>query len=140
MICKKIGEDYYNGQAKNVYLVYGIACKDAESRTTANGKDYTTCNLALGQDDKGEQQYLSVSAWRDRAAELLSVHKRDAILALGTLSTSQKGDRTFTNLEVMWFAVSGGAVTAHAPEIPSGVGVPIFVEDDDDDPDGQLPF
>lgn len=139
MICKKIGEDYYNGTAKNIYLVYGTACKDAESRTTSNGVDYTTLNLALGQNEAGEAQYLSCTAWRDRAGELLSVHKRDAILAIGTISTTTKGDKTYTNFEVLWFAVSGGAVTGHAPPVPAGVGVPVFVEDDDGE-DGELPF
>jgi hypothetical protein len=140
MICKKIGEDYFNGSARNVWLVYGIATRDAESRSTANGKDYATLNLALGQDEKGEQQYLSCTAWRDRAKELLNVKKRDAVLAIGVMSTRQSGDKTYTNYEVLWFGVSGGAVAGDYSSIPpADVGVPVFAEDDGDD-DGELPF
>lgn len=139
MILKKVGEDIYNGKSKNVYLVWGIATRDAE----AKGGDvphYAT-GLALGEDSNGVKQYITVNAWRERAKDLKTVLKNDSLLVLGTVSSREYNGKTYTDLNAIFIAVSGGAVQDWATPavLPAGDGVPVFVVDDDDD-DGELPF
>ena len=136
MIMKKIGEDFYNGTRKDVWLVYGTATRDAEDRPV-NGTPHVTIGIALGQNENGEPKYLTVDAWRGRAADLKGVLKGDAILAIGTVETHEYNEKTYTNFNALWIGVSGGKTGDYASMLVLPGGVFVDVEDDDD---GELPF
>lgn len=139
MILKKIGEDTYNGKSRSVYLVWGIATRDAE--TKSGSVPHVAVGLALGEDSNGTKQYINVNGWRDRAKDLKGVLKNDSLLVIGTVNSREYNGKTYTDLDAMFAAVSGGTLAEWTSPTPinAGDGVPVFVEDDDDD-DGELPF
>ncbi len=137
MIMKKIGEDWYNGKATNVYLVYGVATRDAEDKTVNN--PHYRSGLALGQDAAGNPHYLDLDAWRECATDLKHIRKGDHVLAIGKVETREYNDKTFTSLNVMWVASSGAPIPHPVTSPP--VNDPVFVPvDDEEDDDGELPF
>lgn len=139
MIMKKLGEDFFNGKAENVYLVYGVATRDATDKTV--NKPHYSSALALGQDADGIAHYLDLDAWRDRATDLKGIRKGDHVLALGKLETREYNDKTFTSLNVMWVSASGAPLPV--PSTARHVIEPVFVPIDDDEEesdDGELPF
>ena len=137
MIMKKIGEDYYNGKCRNVYLILGTATKDAEDKSGST--PHVNVNLALGEDTNGEKKYIGVDGWRNRAADLRGIQKGDAVLAIGTVATREYNGKTYTNFDVMFACVSGGKAAEYATvSVSSGEGV--FIPADDDEDEGELPF
>ena len=68
-------------------LLTGVLHKDPTQRTSANGKEFVTCNVRAEQD--GETTWASVICFDEQArAELLRCHAGDVVAIQGKLKVS----------------------------------------------------
>lgn len=122
----KISETEYNGKTTPIVLVVGKAQRDAEDRSEVVGKEMWSVDLYTGK-SKGENIYVSLNSWGDRAIEVKGIVKDQYVLGIGQYSERVKGDKKYRSVNLEFVSVSGAAYS-----MPQMLTV-------DDDP-GELPF
>lgn len=123
----KISETEYNGKTSPVVIVVGKAQRDAEDRSEAVGKPLWTVDLYTGK-SKGENLYVQLNAWGERADEVKAIVKDQYVLGIGTYNERAKDGKKYRSVNLDFVSVSGAAYSM--PQM-----LPV-----DDDLDGSLPF
>lgn len=135
----KLGDNYYKGEQKPIFLIQGVAVKDAEERPV-NGMPHSRVAVSIGHDADGNSLYITVNGWRDRSNDVSVVRKMDSIIAVGRMDTRMYGDKEYQDLDADFICVSGGRPRKHSrdtgrPAVPIEEFVPV-----DEEEAGNLPF
>ncbi len=87
-----------NPKGERLALVIGGATKDADVRTTQNGKTVVKFGLGIGKRADDSSIYADCEAW-GRVGELAkTVKKGDIVLAAGYLHSHEYNGQTYTSL------------------------------------------
>ena len=136
----KLGNTYYNGKARPVYLLQGNAIRDGED-APVNGKDHAKVSVAAARTEDDKTVFVTVNGWRDRAAEVASIQKMDSVLVIGVLKKREYNGNFYYDMDADFVAISGSRIghssTAQSYSSPA-LPEQEFAELDDDD--GELPF
>ena len=146
----KIGQDTYNDVTTPVYLMQGMATRDAEDKPV-NDVAHAVVGIAAAEDKDGNTVYVNLNGWRDNYGIVRRICKRDSVLAIGKLTTHEHNGRTYYDLNADFVALNGagfvGSVGADEPPKFKPAGRPVDVGADDFDggfseiaDDGELPF
>ena len=136
----KLGNTYYNGKARPVYLLQGNAIRDGED-APVNGKDHAKVSVAAAQTEDNKTVFVTVNGWRNRAAEVASIQKMDSVLVIGVLKKREYNGNFYYDMDADFIATSGSRIGhSSATQSYSSPALPDqeFAELDDDD--GELPF
>lgn len=146
---RKIATDYYQGQAHDVYILTGLACRDAETQMLSGGeKVVSRVSVACGTRQNTETIFVSVQCWNKKAAWLNECRKGSGVLAVGTIRNHEYNGKKYTQMDAEFVSVcSGGAAPGNfaavaAKAAAAGVASNVTAEDWEalDDADGELPF
>ena len=148
---RKIATDYYQGQEHDVYLLTGIACREAETRMYAGGeKVVTSVSVACGKRKNTETIFITVQCWNKKAAWLNACQKGSGILAVGTISNHEYNGKTYAQMDAEFVSVCSGSVEtgnfaavaekAKAAGISPNVTAEDLEEFGDDETSEELPF
>lgn len=128
------------------FMVAGYVARDAEMRTTQNGKTLTTWGVAAAKikkdDGNYETKWTNCQAWHDTARAAATIKKGDTVLCIGRLETNEYNGKTYKNLVVEFFC----KMPTGAPESTVQNSNPGISADDDLSEfetilgDGSLPF
>lgn len=123
------------------YIISGYVARDAECRTTQNGKQFTTWSVAVGkrQGQNGQQEtiWTSCQAWEGAAEIAASIRKGDTVLCIGRIKENESNGKKYKNLVCEFISVMGKAPT------PSGATLTDLGSMDDFEEilsDGDVPF
>ena len=108
----KIGASYYNGKATPVYLIYGYATRDAETKD-AGGKELASVSIAADEGENGDRTYVTLKGWRNNAPLVRGIKKADCVLAIGRLTSNSYNDRVYLDLDVDFVAKNGAGIAAN---------------------------
>ena len=104
----KIGYDWLNGQKKDIYLLVGTACRDAEVKMLSGGeKCVCKVSVAAGQKQNTETMFIAVNAWNRRAKMLTGCRKADTVLAIGPITQREYNGKTYSNMDADFVVVAG---------------------------------
>lgn len=143
----KIGHDFYNGQKKDLYLLVGTACRDAEVRLIGDGeKRVCKVSVAAGKRQNTETVFVTLNAWNKNASWLSNVHKSDRCLAVGSIKTSEYNGKNYQDMDVEFVSVCAAPgdlqrlaqAAAAVPSPPPNVTAEDWAELEDEDE--ELPF
>lgn len=99
------------------FIVAGYVARDAEKKTTQNGKNYTIWSVAVGRKGQGDQAqtiWTNCKAW-DKAAQIAAgIRKGDTVLCIGRIETNEYNGKTYKNLVCEFISIMGN-VLAPAP-------------------------
>lgn len=90
------------------YLMQGTCCRDAEDKPV-KGKPHAKVSVAAAVDESGNPIYVNLNGWRDRAADVLALRKRDSVLAIGPLKVGTYNDKLYYDLDAEFIVRSGVA-------------------------------
>ena len=139
----KIGQDTYNDVTTPIYLMQGMATRDAEDKPV-NDTDHAVVGIAAAEDKDGNTVYVNLNGWRDNYGIVRRICKRDSVLAIGKLTTREINGRVYYDLNADFVALNGagflGSVSADEPPKFKPAGRPVGVSAEDfDDGLGDLP-
>lgn len=100
-------------QDKN-YIITGFVARDAETKSTKNGKDYVTFSVAIGKDKDDKSIWTSCKAWGDAAKVAATIVKGDTVLCVGRLDKHEYNGKTYKEI-VCEFIIKMGATAAPPP-------------------------
>ena len=116
------------------FMICGFVARDAEQKTTQNGKVMTVWSVAVGKKGQGDQEqtiWTNCKAWGreppqagasqcSRAAKAgdvaATIRKGDTVLCIGRLETNDYNGKTYKNLVCEYVSIMGsGARTGNLP-------------------------
>lgn len=142
---KDIGTDYFKGREYKYFLLFGNAIKDGAVNLTSTGKKIGKVSVKAGENKDGTADFISVTAWEEKADQYAAIRKGDTVLAIGQLREREYNGRIFRDLNAEFIAVNAklsklGIEPAAAPAEPAFEPVQQNFVDISADDDGELPF
>lgn len=142
MALVKLGQTYYEGQARPIYLLQGNAVRDGED-APVKGKDHAKVSVAAATTQDGDTIFVNVNGWRFRAADVAAIRKMDSVLAIGVLKKREYNGNFYYDLDADFITTSGSGGGSSRKSDGGSFGSPDlpeqeFTEMPDDD--GELPF
>lgn len=101
------------------FIIAGFVARDAEQKTTQNGKNYAIWSVAVGRKGQGDQVqtiWTSCKAWDKVAKIAAGIRKGDTVLCIGRTETNDYNGKTYKNLVCEYVSVMGRG--ASACEVP----------------------
>lgn len=115
------------------FMVAGYVARDAEMRTTQNGKTLTTWGVAAAKikkdDGNYETKWTNCQAWHDTARAAVTIKKGDTVLCIGRLETNEYNGKAYKNLVVEFFCKMPTGMEAAMP-VASNPSAGISADDD----------
>lgn len=113
------------------FIICGYVARDAEQKTTQNGKTLTRWSVAVGkkqgQNGQTESIWTNCQAW-DKAAEVAAqIKKGDTVFCIGRIETNEYQGKTYKNLVCEYVSIMGKSA---APPPPASAQEGISAEDD----------
>lgn len=113
------------------FIISGYVARDAEQKTTQNGKNMTLWSVAVGkkhgQNGQAESVWTNCQAWDKAASVAAQIRKGDTVLCVGRIETNEYNGKTYKNLVCEYVSVMGN----HAASPPSAsASEGISAEDD----------
>lgn len=102
------------------FMISGFVAKDAEMKTSQNGKTYTRWSVKVGTkpsqnpNERGEAIWTNCIAWHDLARYAANIKKGDNVLCVGRLETNDYEGKTYKTLNCEYIGIMGKTV-APAP-------------------------
>ena len=93
------------------FIIAGYVAKDAEVKTSQNGKTYTKWGVKVGekpaqvQGERGEAIWTNCIAWHDAARYAANIKKGDNVLAVGKIETSEYEGKTYKTLNCEFISI-----------------------------------
>ena len=101
------------------FMICGFVARDAEQKTTQNGKVMTVWSVAVGKKGQGDQAqtiWTNCKSWNKAAAAAADIRKGDTVLCIGRLETNDYNGKTYKNLVCEYVSIMGsGARTGNLP-------------------------
>ena len=120
----KIGTTWYNGEERQIFLIQGVAARDAED-APVNGSSHAKVSVAVAEDASGATTFVQLNGWRHRADDVIKIQKLDSVLAIGVLKAREYNDRKYYDLDADYVSISGSGlnllpfdVHGNPPELP----------------------
>lgn len=107
---------------KNGCIVAGYVPKDAEVKTSQNGKTYAKFSIKAMEKpptvegERGEAVWTNCIAWHDLARIAGNIKKGMNILAAGKIETSEYEGKTYKTLNCEYIGVPGVSAAPQAPQ------------------------
>lgn len=140
-----MGEAFKLG--KNLYGVVGSVSRSAELRNTQSGRTFAKFSVKAGKREDDSWVYVDCKAWGPLAGYCADLQKDDPFIGVGRIESREYEGKTYTDLILDWCNSPMLATAAEAPPLPSPAPAaapqnysPKFVEVDEEDDDGELPF
>lgn len=86
------------------FIISGYVARDAELKTTQNGKSLCTWSVKVGekpsqvQGERGEAIWTNCQAWHDAARTASQIKKGDSVLCVGRLESREYEGKAYKNL------------------------------------------
>lgn len=99
------------------FIISGFVARDAEMKTSQNGKTYTKWGVKVGekpsqtQGERGEAIWTNCIAWHDMARYAGQIKKGDTVFCIGKLETSEYEGKTYKTLNCEYVNIMGKATT-----------------------------
>ena len=131
------------------FMICGYVAKDAEMKTSQNGKTYTRWSVSVGkkpsekQPDKNESIWTNCIAWHDQARVAGAIKKGDTVFCVGRIETNDYNGTTYKTLNCEYVSIMGKAAagTADAKAAPAEItDNSILSEYEEILGDGDVPF
>lgn len=106
MAMVKLGKTYINGEEKQIYLLQGIAGKDAELKQAGRALLGKVSVAVLNNADESTM-WVTVNGWRDRANDVGAIQKGDSVMAIGTLNTREYNGKSLLDIDADFVSMSG---------------------------------
>ncbi len=145
MAMVKLGKTYINGEEKQIYLVQGIAGKDAELKQAGRAM-LGKVSVAAVQNADESTMWVTINGWRDRANDVGAISKGDSVMAIGTLNTREYNGKSYIDVDADFVCISGirnGVATTKAAGSYAASNYPADPAagfDELDEEAGDLPF
>lgn len=100
------------------FIIAGFIARDAEMKTSQNGKTYTKWSVSVGkrplqgQPDKTESIWTNCIAWHDQARVAGDIKKGDTVFCIGKIETSELEGKTYKTLNCEYISIMGKTSTA----------------------------
>ena len=105
------------------FIISGFVARDAEMKTSQNGKRYTKWAVKVGekpsqtQGERGEASWTNCIAWHDMARYAGQIKKGDTVMVVGRIETSEYEGKTYKTLNAEYISIMGKAqAAATAPQ------------------------
>lgn len=130
------------------FIIAGFVARDAEMKTSQNGKTYTKWGVKVGekpsqvQGERGEAIWTNCIAWHDMARYAGQIKKGDTVMVIGRIETSEYEGKTYKTLNAEYISIMGkGTAQAQATTTaPQQTGNNVLAEYEEILGDGDLPF
>lgn len=126
------------------FIISGFVARDAEMKTSQNGKTYTKWGVKVGekpsqvQGERGEAIWTNCIAWHDMARYAGQIKKGDTVMVVGRIETSEYEGKTYKTLNAEYISIMGKAqTTATAPQQTDNN---VLAEFEEILGDGDMPF
>lgn len=135
------GVTEYDKQGREVKtgILAGAAIRDAELRSTKNGKVFSTVTVKAYSHKDGTATFINLKAWNGKASTLSPVKKGDGILAAGRLDSREYNGKVYVDMDadfLFCMAKESHEIQLSNDSCPGSSGD--FQEMDEED--GELPF
>lgn len=137
MALLKLGTTKYGEHKLNVYMLQGKAVRDAETKETSTGKEFSKVSILAFETDDGAT-FVSLTGWRDMSDTIGKIRKGDQILAIGSLSARDYNEKKYYDLSADFCCLNGAGLTAATSRAVTS-SEPAFIELDDEE-ESDLPF
>lgn len=126
------------------FMIAGYIAKDAEMKTSQNGKTYTKWSVAVGRKEipnqKTEAIWTNCIAWHDHARAAGEIRKGDTVFCIGKLEVNEHNGKTYKQLNCEFVSIMGKS-SASVPTAPE----PAYAQDNllaeyEEIGNGDLPF
>lgn len=146
MILYSLGKSIVNDEPKDIYLLVGIACRDAEDKPVGNTA-HARVSVSAGKLPDGQTMYVTLNGWRAMQRSVLKIRKGQRVLAVGVFKEREWNGATYYDLDAEFVGTSGSRERANReyadgdverkPRAPQNETE--FIDVEDDEP-GELPF
>lgn len=95
------------------FIISGFVARDAEMKTSSNGKTYTKWGVKVGekpsqtQGERGEAIWTNCIAWHDLARYAGQIKKGDTVMVVGRIETSEYEGKTYKTLNAEYISIMG---------------------------------
>lgn len=110
----------YSKLQDGMFMISGFVAKDAEMKTSTNGKTYTKWSVKVATkpsqnpNERGEAVWTNCIAWHDQARAAGAIKKGDSVFCIGNLETNDYEGKTYKTLNCEYISIMG-KVNAPAP-------------------------
>lgn len=130
------------------FIISGFVAKDAEMKTSQNGKTYTKWGVKVGekpsqtQGEHGEAIWTNCIAWHDLARYAGKIKKGDTVMVVGRIETSEYEGKTYKTLNAEYISImgKGTAQTQATATASQQTNNNVLAEYEEILGDGDLPF
>lgn len=128
------------------FIISGFVARDAETKTSSNGKTYTKWGVKVGekpsqtQGERGEAIWTNCIAWHDMARYAGQIKKGDTVMVVGRIETSEYEGKTYKTLNAEYISIMGKSATQTTATAPQQTDNNTFAEYEEILGDGDLPF
>lgn len=130
------------------FIISGFVARDAEMKTSQNGKTYTKWSVKGGekpsqtQGERGEAIWINCIAWHDMARYAGQIKKGDTVMAVGRIETSEYEGKTYKTLNAEYISImgKGAAQVSTTATAPQQTDNNVLAEYEEILGDGDLPF
>ena len=130
------------------FIISGFVARDAEMKTSQNGKTYTKWGVKVGekpsqvQGERGEAIWTNCIAWHDMARYAGQIKKGDTVMVIGRIETSEYEGKTYKTLNAEYISIMGkGTAQAQRTDTaPQQADNNVLAEFEEILGDGDLPF
>lgn len=104
------------------FMISGFVAKDAEMKTSQNGKTYTKWSVAVGkkpsqnQSGKNESIWTNCIAWHDQARAAGAIKKGDTVFCIGKIEVNEYEGQQYKTLNCEYINIMGKAAAAPSQE------------------------
>lgn len=128
------------------FMVSGFVAKDAETKTSQNGKTYTKWSVkvatkpAQNEGERGEAIWTNCIAWHDQARAASAIKKGDTVFCIGKLETNDYDGKTYKTLNCEYIGIMGKTPAAPAATQDSNTAAMDLSDFEEILSDGDVPF
>lgn len=128
------------------FIVCGFVARDAEFKTTQNGKSLCTWSIKVGEKtsptegERGEAIWTNCQAWHNAARYAASIKKGDTVLAVGRISVNEYEGKTYKNLVCEFISIMKDTPAAPQSSEPYTANTNDLSAYEEILDDGEVPF
>lgn len=93
------------------FMIAGYVARDAETKTSQNGKTYTKWSVSVGKrqiaNDKSESIWTDCIAWHDIARVAAAIKKGDTVFCIGKVEQREHEGKTYKTLNCEYISIMG---------------------------------
>jgi single-strand DNA-binding protein len=107
------------------FMISGFVAKDAEMKTSQNGKTYTRWSVKVATrpsqnpNERGEAVWTNCIAWHNQARAAGAIKKGDSVFCIGKLETNDYEGKTYKTLNCEYIGIMGKTAAPAPSQAPA---------------------